>query len=188
MRGGYYRPAYLHSIKGAVDASGNPSAWRHRIVGQSIIAGTAFENFIVKDGIDGTSVEGAADLPYAIPNLVVEYHPTKVGIPVLWWRSVGHSHTAFVTECFLDELAAAGKQDPFKLRQRLLAKKPRHLGVLELAAEKAGWGKPLPKTAIAASLCMSPLEVFLRTWLRFRLTRARSAYTALSALLTAALT
>ncbi|HEY6253641.1 MAG TPA: xanthine dehydrogenase family protein molybdopterin-binding subunit, partial [Candidatus Angelobacter sp.] len=144
MRGGYYRPAYLHSIKGAVDASGNPIAWRHRIVGQSIVTGTAFEKALVKNGIDDTSVEGAADLPYAIPNLVVEYHPTKVGVPVLWWRSVGHSHTAFVTECFLDELAALGKQDPFKLRQRLLAKKPRHLGVLELAAEKAGWGKSLP--------------------------------------------
>ena len=145
MRGGYYRPAYLHSIKGAIDASGNPVAWRHRIVGQSIAAGTPFEQFIVKNGIDDTSVEGAADLPYAIPHLAVEYAPVKVGVPVLWWRSVGHSHTAFVTECFLDELAAAGKQDPFKLRQRLLAKKPRHLGVLELAAEKAGWGKPLPK-------------------------------------------
>jgi isoquinoline 1-oxidoreductase beta subunit len=145
MRGGYYRPAYLHSIKGAVDAAGNPVAWRHRIVGQSIIAGTPFEKFIIKNGIDDTSVEGAADLPYAIPNLAVEYTPTKVGVPVLWWRSVGHSHNAFVTECFLDELATAGKQDPFKLRQRLLAKKPRHLGVLELAAEKAGWGKPLPK-------------------------------------------
>lgn len=144
MRGGYYRPAYLHSIKGAVDASGNPVAWRHRIVGQSIVTGTAFEGALVKNGIDDTSVEGAADLPYAIPNITVENHPTKVGVPVLWWRSVGHSHNAFVTECFLDELAALGKQDPFKLRQRLLAKKPRHLGVLELAAEKAGWGKPLP--------------------------------------------
>jgi isoquinoline 1-oxidoreductase subunit beta len=144
MRGGYYRPAYLHAIKVAVDSSGNPVAWRHRIVGQSIIAGTAFEQALVKNGIDNTSVEGAADLPYAIPNLLVEYHPTKVAVPVLWWRSVGHSHNAFVTECFLDELAALGKQDPFKLRQRLLANKPRHLGVLELAADKAGWGKPLP--------------------------------------------
>lgn len=144
MRGGYYRPAYLHSIKGSIDSSGTPVAWQHRIVGQSIVAGTAFEKAIVKDGIDATSVEGAADLPYDIPNLTVEYHQTKVGVPVLWWRSVGHSHNAFVTECFLDELAALGKQDPLQLRRRLLAKKPRHLGVLELAAEKAGWGKPLP--------------------------------------------
>ncbi len=145
MAGGYYRPTYFHSVKGSVDSNGNPVAWRQRIVGQSIMAGTPFEAFGVKNGIDGTSVEGAADLPYAIPNLTVEYHPTKNPVPVLWWRSVGHSHTAFVTECFLDELAALTKQDPFQLRQRLLAGKPRHLGVLELAAEKAGWSKPLPK-------------------------------------------
>jgi isoquinoline 1-oxidoreductase subunit beta len=144
MAGGYYRPSYFHWIKGAVDAAGNPVAWHHRIVGQSIFAGTPFERFI-KDGLDATSVEGAADLPYAIPNMMVEYHPTKNPVPVLWWRSVGHSHTAFVTECFLDELAALTHQDPYQLRRRLLSKKPRHLGVLELAAEKAGWDKPLPK-------------------------------------------
>jgi isoquinoline 1-oxidoreductase subunit beta len=145
MAGGYYRPSYLHSVKGGVDAAGNPIAWRQRIVGQSIMAGTPFEAFGVKNGIDGTSVEGAADLPYAIPNVTVEYHPTKNAVPVLWWRSVGHSHTAFVTECFLDELAALTRQDPFQLRRRLLANKPRHLGVLELAAQKAGWDKPLAK-------------------------------------------
>ena len=145
MGGGYYRPSYLHSVKGSVDAGGNPIAWRQRIVGQSIMAGTPFEAFGVKNGIDGTSVEGAADLPYAIPNVTVEYHPTKNAVPVLWWRSVGHSHTAFVTECFLDELAALTRQDPFQLRRRLLANKPRHLAVLELAAQKAGWDKPLAK-------------------------------------------
>lgn len=144
MRGGFYRPAYLHAIKGAVDADGNPIAWRHRIVGQSIVSGTPFEKVLVKDGIDGTSVEGAADLPYAIPNLLVENHTATVGVPVLWWRSVGHSHTAFVTECFLDELAALTHQDPYQYRRRLLAKHPRHLGVLDLAAEKTGWTKPLP--------------------------------------------
>ncbi|PYQ22140.1 MAG: twin-arginine translocation pathway signal protein [Acidobacteria bacterium] len=144
MHGGYYRPAYYHALAGGVDASGNLLAWSHRIVGQSILAGTPFEQAMVKNGIDDTAVEGASDLPYAIPNLSVEYHPMKVGVPVLWWRSVGHSHTAFATECFLDELAAAGGKDPFELRRALLAKAPRHKGVLELAAEKAGWGKPLP--------------------------------------------
>lgn len=145
MRGGYYRPAYLHAFRGAVDSSGNPVAWRHRIVGQSIVTGTPFESYLVKNGIDGSSVEGAADLPYAVPNLLVENHTTTPGVPVLWWRSVGHSHNAFVTESFLDELAALTKQDPFKYRQRLLAGHPRHLGVLELAASKAGWGTPLPE-------------------------------------------
>jgi isoquinoline 1-oxidoreductase subunit beta len=145
MHGGYYRPAYYHTLAGGVDANGNPLAWSHHIVGQSILTGGPFEKIMVKDGIDGTSVEGAADLTYAIPNFSVQYHPTKVGVPVLWLRSVGHSHNAFVTESFLDELAVLGGKDPYQLRRTLLAKSPRELGVLELAAEKAGWGSPLPK-------------------------------------------
>jgi isoquinoline 1-oxidoreductase subunit beta len=144
MHGGFYRPMYYHSLIGGVDAEGNPLVWSHHVVGQSIVAGTPFESVIVKNGIDGTSVEGLDDIPYAIPNLNVEYHPAKVGVPGLWWRSVGHSHNAFVKESFIDELAALGGKDPFELRRKLLAKAPRDLGVLELAAEKAGWGKPLP--------------------------------------------
>jgi isoquinoline 1-oxidoreductase beta subunit len=144
MHGGWYRPMYYHALVGGVDGEGNPLAWSHHIVGQSILSGTPFEQYAVKNGIDGTSVEGAADLPYAIPNLSVEYHPTKAGVPVLWWRSVGHSHNAFVKESFLDELAALGGKDPFELRRKLLAKSRRDLAVLELAAEKAGWGSPLP--------------------------------------------
>ena len=100
---------------------------------------------MVKDGIDNTSVEGAADTPYAIPNLQVELHSPKNGVPVLWWRSVGHSHTAFVMESFLDDLAHKAGKDPYQYRRTLLAKHPRHLKVLQTAAEKAGWGKPLPK-------------------------------------------
>jgi isoquinoline 1-oxidoreductase beta subunit len=98
---------------------------------------------MVKDGIDVTSVEGASTLPYAIPNLRVELHSPRMGVPVLWWRSVGSSHNAFATECFLDELARAAGKDPFDLRRNLLAKHPRHKAVLEAAAQKAGWGKPL---------------------------------------------
>ncbi len=143
MRGGYYRPLYLHTLSAGLDAGGNITAWQHRIVGQSIVAGTAFEGMLVKDGIDPTSVEGASTLPYAIPNLLVDLHTTKIGVPVLWWRSVGSTHTAFSTETFLDELAAAAGRDPLEFRRALLAKHPRHLGVLNLAAEKAGWGKPL---------------------------------------------
>jgi isoquinoline 1-oxidoreductase beta subunit len=143
IKGGYYRPSWYDRISGGLDESGNPVAWRHTLVGQSILAGTPFEAMLVKDGIDGTSVVGAKDLPYAIPNLQVELHSPRVGIPVLWWRSVGHSHTAFVTECFLDELARAAGRDPVAYRRALLRNHPRHLGVLELAAEKAGWDKPL---------------------------------------------
>ena len=106
MRAGYYRPMWYDRIAACLDAKGLPLAWHHRIVGQSIAAGTPFESGMVKDGIDDASVEGAADTPYAIPNLQVELHSPKNAVPVLWWRSVGHSHTAFVMESFLDELAA----------------------------------------------------------------------------------
>jgi isoquinoline 1-oxidoreductase beta subunit len=143
MRAGQYRPLNYHVLKAGLDAQGRIIAWHHRIVGQSILAGTAFESSLVKNGIDVTSVEGASTLPYAIPNLGVELHSPKMGVPVQWWRSVGSSHTAFSTETFLDELAAAGGKDPYELRRTLLAKHPRHKGVLELAAQKAGWGKPL---------------------------------------------
>src|SRR4029450_4947621 len=101
------------------------------------------EGFI-KDGIDATSVEGGSTLPYAIPNLGCELHSPDVGVPTLWWRSVGSSHTAFSTETFLDELAKAAGRDPFELRRELLEKHPRHRAVLELAAAKAGWKSPLP--------------------------------------------
>jgi isoquinoline 1-oxidoreductase beta subunit len=128
---------------GGVDASGNPIVWTHTIVGQSIIAGTPFEQFIIKNGIDDTSVEGAADLLYGIPNVQVDLHTPKLTIPVLWWRSVGHSHNGFAVEAFLDELAHAGRQDPFELRRKLLANQPRMKALLELVAEKAKWGSPV---------------------------------------------
>jgi isoquinoline 1-oxidoreductase beta subunit len=144
MRAGWYRPMYYHAIKAGLDAGGNLVAWKHTIVGQSILTGTAFESMMVKDGVDATSVEGASNLPYAIPNLAVDLHSPKIGVPVQWWRSVGSTHTAFATECFLDEIARETRKDPYELRRALLAKHPRHKGVLELAAQKAGWGKPLP--------------------------------------------
>jgi len=143
MKGGYYRPAYLHTLKAGLDAAGNVVGWQHRIVGQSILAGTPFEASMVKDGIDATSVEGASTLPYAIPHLRVELHSPKVGVPVLWWRSVGSTHTAFSTETFVDVLAAAAGRDPVAFRRAMLASHPRHLAALDLAAEKAGWRAPL---------------------------------------------
>ena len=143
MRGGYYRPAYVHALAAALDAQGNVTGWQHRIVGQSIVAGTAFEAAMIKDGIDATSVEGASTLPYDIPNLRVELHSPKVGVPVLWWRSVGSTHTAYSTETFVDELAAAAGKDPVAFRRALLAKHPRFVATLDLAASKAGWGRPL---------------------------------------------
>ena len=144
-RAGFYRPLNYHALKAGLDAQGNIVAWQHRIVGQSIITGTAFESMIVKDGIDATSVEGASTLPYAIANLAVDLHSPKLPVPVQWWRSVGSTHTAYSTEVFLDELAAAAGKDPYTLRRALLGKHPRHKGVLELAAQKAGWSKMLAK-------------------------------------------
>ncbi|HEX7053429.1 MAG TPA: xanthine dehydrogenase family protein molybdopterin-binding subunit [Burkholderiales bacterium] len=143
MRAGYYRPMYFHRLLAGLDAQGGLVAWRHTIVGQSILAGTAFESAMVRDGIDATSVEGAANLPYAVPNLLVELHSPTLGVPVQWWRSVGSTHTAFATECFLDEIARAAGRDPYTLRRALLARHPRHRAALDLAAAQAGWGKPL---------------------------------------------
>ena len=142
MRAGYFRPAYYHVLQAGLDADGAIAGWQHRIVGQSILAGSPFEAMI-KDGIDPTSVEGASTLPYAIADVRVEVHSPQIGVPVQWWRSVGSTHTAFSTETFIDELAAAAGKDPVAFRRALLAKQPRHLSVLELVADKAGWGTPL---------------------------------------------
>ncbi len=148
MRGGNYRPTYLHRARLGLDDAGALIAWHHRVVGQSIVMGTKFEG-LVKDGVDPISVEGCA-APYDIPNLQIELHTptaTENPITVQWWRSVGHSHTAFATECLIDEAAAAAGQDPLAFRRKLLTKHPRHRNVLELAAEKAGWSQPLPPGA-----------------------------------------
>ncbi len=144
MRGGRYRPAYVHSIKAGLDKDGKLVALHDHIVGQSILGGSPFAAMI-KDGVDATSVEGASNLPYAIPNLKVELTTTDVKIPVLWWRSVGSTHTAYAIETFMDELAAAAKRDPVEFRLSMLEAHPRHAAVLRLAAEKADWNKPLPE-------------------------------------------
>ena len=145
IKGGYYRPMYVHRVQAGFDKQGKLYAWNHVIVGQSILTGTPFESMMVKEGVDSTSVEGVADTPYDIPNLLVTSHSPKTAVPGLWWRSVGNSHTAFVMETMMDELAAASGKDPVEFRRALLAKQPRMLAALNLAAEKSGWGSPLPK-------------------------------------------
>ena len=147
VKGGYYRPMFLHKAKVGLGADGLPVAWEHVEVGQSIMLGTPFEAFQIKDGVDATSVEGVADSPYvkAIADHHVSLHTVKAGIPVLWWRSVGHSHSAFAMESLIDELAHAAGKDPLEYRRALLKDHPRHLAALNLAAEKADWGKALPK-------------------------------------------
>ena len=133
-------------MKVGLDAKGAPVAWQHTLVGQSFMAGTPFEAMMVKDGVDGTSVEGVADSAYIgdVPNHLIELHSPRLPVTTLWWRSVGHTHTGFVMETMMDELAKAAGQDPLAYRRARLAKHPRHLGVLNLAAERAGWGTPAP--------------------------------------------
>lgn len=145
MKGGFYRPMYVHRIEAGLDAQNNIAAWNHTIVGQSLVAGTIFEGAFSKDGIDASSVEGVVDTPYDIANMHTTLHTTKTGVPVLFWRSVGHSHTAFAMETTMDDLAKLAGKDPLVFRRQYLAKHPRVLKTLNLAAEKAGWGSPLPK-------------------------------------------
>ena len=145
VRGGYYRPLWVSRVRAGLDAAGKPIAWAHTLVGQSILAGTPFAGMI-QNGIDETSIEGAGNSPYlaAIADHRVDLHSPSVPIPVLWWRSVGHSHTAFVVESFIDELAHAAGQDPVAFRRGLLPADSRLRRLLDTTAEAFGWGQPLP--------------------------------------------
>ena len=139
-----YRPTFFDRLSAGLDEKGAPVAWKHRFAGSSIIARWAPPLF--NNGLDPDTTEGAIDLAYALPSLHVEYARVEPpGIPTAFWRSVGPSHNVFVTESFMDELAAAAKQDPVAYRLALLDKTPRAKAVLALAAEKAGWGQPLPQ-------------------------------------------
>src|SRR6059036_3130185 len=142
MRNAQYRPACRHALRAGLDAAGQPAAWTQRIVAPSIMARVFPDT--VKNGLDGEAVEGAMEMPYTTPNVHVDYVLTDTGIPVGFWRSVNNSFNAFVVESFIDELAHAAKKDPYQYRRDLLGKAPRHLGVLNLAANKAGWSAPLP--------------------------------------------
>ncbi len=140
MKAGYYRPFTVHRANIGFDAQGNILGWDNVIVSQSIVKGSPFEGFLIKDGVDGTTHEGMKDC-YDIPLNVTVHHP-DVNVPILWWRSVGSTHTAFVMETLIDEIADKTKQDPIAYRIKLMAgKHPRHQQALELAAEKAGYGK-----------------------------------------------
>ncbi|CAN7655951.1 xanthine dehydrogenase family protein molybdopterin-binding subunit [Variovorax sp. LjRoot290] len=140
IKGGYYRPMHLHRARIGFDERGKVLAWDHVIVGQSITTGSVFEPFQVKNGIDATATEGMRD-PYALPMRLTVHHP-KLNVPVLWWRSVGSTHTAFVMETLIDEIARSTKQDPVAYRMQLFGDKhPRHRAALQLAVDKSGYGK-----------------------------------------------
>ncbi len=136
-RGGKYRPAFVHALKAGLDKDGNLVAWHNHLVGQNIMMGTPFAH---PKGADESSLEGSSDMPYAVPNVKVDLTNMETGVPVLWWRAVGSTHTAFAVESFIDEVAEAAGKDPVEFRLSMLKDKPRHAAVLKLAAEKAGWG------------------------------------------------
>src|SRR6266704_2835903 len=160
VRGGYYRPMHAHRVEIGIGPDGMPSAWRHVIVGQSLVAGTPFAAMMIKNGVDQTTVEGVADTNYNIPNLHVSAHNPTVNVPVLWWRSVGNTHSAFVMETLIDELAARARVNPFAYRRRLLkpeAKKLRAaLDLLE--AKSAVWRRRLPKNHAVGISCHESFE------------------------------
>lgn len=147
VRGGYYRPMHAHRIEVGIGADGMPAAWRHVIVGQSLVAGTPFAAMMIRNGVDHTTVEGASDTSYNIPNFHVSAHNPTVNVPVLWWRSVGNTHTAFVMETLIDELAVRAKMDPIAYRRKLLKPEAKKLrAVLDLLDQQsAAWRRNLPK-------------------------------------------
>jgi isoquinoline 1-oxidoreductase beta subunit len=153
VRGGYYRPMHVHRIEIGAGRDGMPVAWRHVIVGQSLLAGTPFA-MMIQNGVDQTAVEGTKDTSYEIPNFLVTVHHPTVNVPVLWWRSVGHTHNAFVMETLVDELAMRAKVDPIAYRQKLLKADAKKLhSVLELLDQKSGWRKSLPRGRAAGIAC-----------------------------------
>ena len=153
VRGGYYRPMHVHRVEIGIGRDGMPLAWRHVIVGQSLLAGTPFA-MMIKNGIDQTTVEGTADTTYEIQNFRVTVHNPTVNVPVLWWRSVGHTHNAFVMETLVDELATRAKVDPIAYRQKLLKADAKKLhSVLELLDQQTGWRKTLPRGRAAGIAC-----------------------------------
>lgn len=144
MHGGYYRPFTYHKATIGLDEKGKPTAWNHSIVGQSVVGDSFFEKMMVKNGVDPTVVEGVSDSKYQVPNRHVECHLAKQPVTVLWWRSVGHTHTAYVMETLLDEIAEAGKRDALALRKELLANSPRHQKVITLLEKNSPWGRKAP--------------------------------------------
>jgi len=150
---GLYRPMYVHAVKAGIDAQGRVALWEHTIVGQSIMAGGPMAEMMIKDGIDPTSVEGVDKSIYDLPMLAGRLHSPALPVRPLWWRSVGNTHTAYVMETMMDELAASAGKDPVTFRLALLSKSPRAAAVLKLAADKAGWGKPR-RTGVAQGIAV----------------------------------
>jgi isoquinoline 1-oxidoreductase beta subunit len=145
MAGGYYRPMSAHRVRIGLDEEGGVTAFKYNIAAKSIFKGTPFEPMIIKDGIDHSMTEGAHDTTYAFPLMNVDQAYQETKVPVLWWRSVGHTHTAYVMETLMDRLAKEAGKDPVAYRLEMIRDDPRKVAVLKLAAEKAGWDTPAPE-------------------------------------------
>ena len=143
IKGGFYRPMVLHRVKAGIDASGQISGWQHTVVSKSIFKGTGLEAMAMKGGVDNSTIEGIVDTPYTIANLAVDVHNVETPVTVLWFRSVGNTHTAYVMETMIDELAHLAGKDPVAYRIGLLTQQPRYAEVVRLAAEKGGWEQPV---------------------------------------------
>ncbi len=154
MRGGYYRPMNFHKVQVGFDAKNQLLAWDHHIVGQSVIGGSVFEPMMVKNGIEPTVTEGVSDTPYSFAHFRCQQTRAETPLTTLWWRSVGHTHTAYVMETMIDELAEKANKDPLQFRKGLLKKSPRHLAVLKLLEAKTGWGKKKPAKGRAWGLAI----------------------------------
>tara|TARA_B100001013_G_scaffold7349_1_gene4549 strand:- start:49 stop:1068 length:1020 start_codon:yes stop_codon:yes gene_type:complete len=154
MRHDYYRPASRHILNGGLNENGETIAWTHKVVAPSILFGQMFKYPIpFKDKLDVVALAGAKELPYAVPNIRVEYKSANTDVPVGWWRSVYDSQNAYANECFMDELAFEAGEDPVQYRLKLLVDSPRNTGVLKMAAQKAGWGNPLPNGIFQGVSC-----------------------------------
>src|SRR5438128_4637471 len=155
VRGGYYRPMLAHRVEIGIGSDGMPAAWRHVIVGQSLVAGTPFAAMMIKNGVDESTVEGTSDTSYNLPNFHVSAHNPTVNVPVLWWRSVGHTHNAFVMETLIDELATRARIDPIAYRHKLLKPEAKKLrAALDVMDEKtAACRNNLPKGHAAGISC-----------------------------------
>ena len=155
----YYRPMTLHRLRGGLDAEGRVSAWYQRIVGPSVLA--RVQPAALQDGIDRLLVQGAVDLPYALPCRRVEYRRADIAVPTGWWHGGGYAHNVFAVECFLDELAALAGADPLAFRRRLLAASPRQLRLLDLVTERSGWGQPLAAGLARGIACVAAYDSLL---------------------------
>jgi isoquinoline 1-oxidoreductase beta subunit len=162
VQGGYYRPMHVHRVEIGIGADNMPATWRHVVVGQSILAGTFFAAMGIQNGVDSTAVEGTADTHYAISNFHVSAHHPAINVPVLWWRSVGHTHNAFVMETLIDELAVRAKADPIAYRLKLLSPEAKKLrACLALLQENIAWRNSVPRNHAVGVACHESFETGL---------------------------